>query len=138
MEDLVYFIARVTDTSNTNTTRTTRVIQEQHKWDTTATRVLHERHKCDTSVIQVKNFDFDNDKSENIFLYHYSSYKVNERLQGQKQFHSKTAFWKCLVPCLGLKSTPQKVNFVMAKAIPKSYTLDCSCKFLYTFLHSYA
>ena len=27
-----------------------------------------------------------------------------------------------------LKSTPQKMNFVMEKALSKSYTLGCSCK----------
>ena len=28
-----------------------------------------------------------------------------------------------------LKDAPQKVNFVMVKALSKGYTLDCSCKF---------
>ena len=37
-----------------------------------------------------------------------------------------------------LKSAPQKLNFVMAKAISKSYTLDSSNKSPYTFPHSYA
>ena len=36
-----------------------------------------------------------------------------------------------------LKSAPQKLNFVMAKTISKSYTLDCSCKCPCTFLHNY-
>ena len=27
-----------------------------------------------------------------------------------------------------LKSAPQKLKFVMTKAISESYTLDCSCK----------
>ena len=36
-----------------------------------------------------------------------------------------------------LESAPQKPNFVMAKAISKSYTLDCSYKCPCTFLHSY-
>ena len=37
-----------------------------------------------------------------------------------------------------LKSAPQKLNFVMAKAISKSYKLDCSCKCSHTFRNSYA
>ena len=39
-----------------------------------------------------------------------------------------------------LKIAPQKLNFVMAKIISKSYTLDCSCKFpctLHIVTHSY-
>ena len=44
---------------------------------------------------------------------------ANERLQGAEQFH--------------LKSAPQKLNFIMAKAISKIYTLDCSCKCLARF-----
>ena len=54
-------------------------------------------------------------------------------------FILKTTFCKCLVPIpkMRLRSTPQKLNFVMAKAISKSHTLDCSCKCPYTFCHSY-
>ena len=37
-----------------------------------------------------------------------------------------------------LKSASQKLNFVMAKAVSKSYTLDCSCKCPCTFPHGYA
>ena len=36
-----------------------------------------------------------------------------------------------------LKSAPRKLNFVMAKAMSKSYTLECSCKCPCTFPHSY-
>ena len=36
-----------------------------------------------------------------------------------------------------LKSAPRKLNFVMAKAMSKSYTLECSCKCPCTFRHSY-
>ena len=37
-----------------------------------------------------------------------------------------------------LKSAPEKLNFVMAKAILKSYTLDCSYNCRCAFPHSYA
>ena len=37
-----------------------------------------------------------------------------------------------------LKSAPQKLNPLIAKAISKSCTLDCSCKCPWTFPHSYA
>ena len=37
-----------------------------------------------------------------------------------------------------LKTAPQKLNFVTAKATSESYTLDCSCKCPCTFPHNYA
>ena len=60
--------------------------------DKSATRVRHKRHECytnDTSAKRVKDFDFDNDTSENIFSHLYISYMANERLRGEKQFHYK-------------------------------------------------
>ena len=114
--DLVYFTTRVPDTSDTSVTRTTQV--------------RHERHECETSATCVKNFDFHNETSENTFSYPYISYMENERLQGKKQYHSKNCLLK--IPRshakMHLKSTPQKLNFVIAKAISKSYKLDCSSK----------
>ena len=50
------------------------------------------RHECytnDTSATQVKNFDFDNNTSENIFSHSYIYYMASERLQGKEQFNSK-------------------------------------------------
>ena len=116
---------------------------ERHEWDTSATRVLHERHECytnDTSATQVKNVDFDNDTMENIFSHPYISYMTNEKIQGEEQFHSKNYLLEMprshtRIP---LKGAPQKLNFVMAKAISKSYSLDCSCKCPCRFPHSYA
>ena len=65
---------------------------------------------------------------------------ANERVQGEEQFHSKNYLLE--IPRshakMRLKSAPQKLNFVMAKALSKSYTLDCSCKCPRTFSHSYA
>ena len=114
--NLVYFTAPVPDTSNTNATETTRV--------------QHECYTNDTSARRVRNFDFDNDTSENIFSHLYISYMANKRLRGEKQFHSKDYLLE--MPRshakMHLKSTPQKLNFVMAKAISRSYALDCSCK----------
>ena len=121
--DLVYFTTRVSDTNET--------------------RVRHERHECytnDTSEARVRNFDFDNDVSENMFLHHCISYMANERLQGEEQFHSKNYLLE--MPCshakIHLNSAPQKLDFVMTKAISKSYTLDYSSKSTCTFPHSYA
>ena len=101
------------------------------------------QQKCyinDKSAAQVKNFDFDNDMSENIFSNPYISYIANERLQGEEQFHSKNHFLETpfshVKMCL--KSAPQKLNFVMSKAISKSYMLDCSYKCPCLFLHKYA
>ena len=65
---------------------------------------------------------------------------VNERIQRDEQFHSNNYLLE--MPRshakMRLKSAPQKLNFAMAKAISKSYTLDCSCKCPCTFPHSYA
>ena len=65
---------------------------------------------------------------------------ASERLQGKEQFHSKNYLLE--MPRshakMHLKSAPQKLNFVMAKAISKSYTPDFSCKCSGTFPHSYA
>ena len=43
----------------------------------------------DTSATRVKNIDFNNDTSENIFSHPYISYIANEISQGEEQFHSK-------------------------------------------------
>ena len=75
------------------------------------------RYECDTS----EKFDFDNVTSENMFSHPYISYMANERLQGEKQFHSKDYLLE--MPRshakIQMKRAPQKLNFVMAKA---SYT----------------
>ena len=103
---------------------------ERHECDTSATRVLHERHECDTS----ENFDFENDTSKNIFYY-----MATERLQGEEQFHHMNYFLEIRFHAkMRLKSAPQKLDFLMTKAISKSCTLDCSCKCPCTFPHSYA
>ena len=65
---------------------------------------------------------------------------ANERLQEEDQFRSKNYLLE--MPRshakMRLKSAPQKMNFVIAKAISNSYTIDCSCKYNCTFSHSYA
>ena len=121
---------------------------ECHTRATLATLVWHSwantiQHKCyinDVSATWVKNFDFDNDASKNIFSPPYIYCMASERLQGEEIFHSK----KKLLEMPGshakmrLKSAPLKLNFLMAKAISKSYTRDCSCKCPCMFLNSYA
>ena len=51
---------------------------------------------------------------------------TSERLQGEEQFRSKNYLLE--MPRshnkIRLKSAPQKLNFLMAKDISKSYTLD--------------
>ena len=65
---------------------------------------------------------------------------ANETLQGEEQFHSKNYLLEMprSQAKIRLKSGPQKLNFVMAKALSKSYSLDCRYKCPCTFLHSYA
>ena len=47
---------------------------------------------------------------------------TSERLQGEEQFHSKSYLLEitCFHGKMRVKSVPQKLNFVMAKAISKS------------------
>ena len=128
---------------NTKATLATRV---QHEWDTsdtTATQLQHERYTNDTndtSATRVKNFDFDKAMGKNIFSHPYIYYMASERLQGEEQFDTKNYLLEmsCFHTKMRLKSAPQKLNFLMAKAISKSFTLDCSCKCPSTFPHSYA
>ena len=118
-----------------------------HEWDKShtsetrpkwTTQVLNEYYTNDTSAARVKNFDFDNDTTENIFfdtpvLAMYQIKDYDER----NNFILRT-ICKCLVSmtkCVW-KLHRKKLTFVMAKAISKSYTLDCSSKCPCTFPHS--
>ena len=87
----------------------------------------------------MKNVDFDNDTSKNIFSNLYLYYMGSQRLQGEKQFHSENYLLEMsrFHAKMRLESAPQKLNFLMAKAISKSCTLDCSCKCPCRFLHNY-
>ena len=123
---------------NTTATLARRV---RHEFDTSATRVLHERHECKTSgtrttrvrhewkililiTTQVKTYFH-----ALIFtcIYLVIIFTKNYLLE-IPHFHAKMV----------LKSAPQKLNFLIAKAISKLCTLDCSCKCHCTFPHSYA
>ena len=101
---------------------------------TLATRVLHRRHECYTngkSPTRVKNFDFDNDITDkNIFSHPHIYHMASERRQGEEQFHSKNYLLEMprFHAKMRLKSAPQKLNILMAKAISKRCRLDCSCK----------
>ena len=72
----------------------------------------------------MKNFDFNNNTSENIFSDRYISYMVNERLQGEEQLNSKNYLLERYRSHakMRLKSAQQKLNFVIAKSISKRYT----------------
>ena len=54
---------------------------------------------------------------------------ASERLQAEEQFHSKNYVLEISRSHakMRLKSAPEKLNFLMAKDMSKSYTLDCSC-----------
>ena len=142
MNDLVYFTAQVPDTSDTSVTwatgmqhecntnkSLTQVRYELHKCSMSATRTTQAGHECytnNTSVRRVENFDSDNNTIENIFSHPCISYMANERLQEEQveewRFHSKNYLSE--MPCshvkMGLKSAPQKLNFLRTKAISKS------------------
>ena len=93
----------------------------------------------DASGTQAKKFNFDNDTSENIFqtpiLPKWQIKDYNKR----NNFILRTPFWKCLVPIpkMRSKSALQKLNFLIPKAMSKSYTIDCSCECSRTFRHRY-
>ena len=93
----------------------------------------------DTSATRVKNFDFDNDTNSNIFSHPYIYYMTSTRFQGEQQSPSKNYILE--MPCSHakrrLKSAPQKLNFLMAKALLKRFKLDYSCKSPSTFSHNY-
>ena len=66
---------------------------------------------------------------------------ANEILEeGEEAFHSKNCLLK--MPRsharISLKCAPEKLNFLIAKAISKSYALDYSCECFCTFPRSYA
>ena len=108
--------------------------QEGNTSETGATQVQHKCYTNDTSatqMTQIKNFDFDNEMSKNIFSHPYIYYMASERLQGEEQFHTKNYLLEMsrFHAKMRLKSAPQKLNFLMAKAISKSCSLDCSCIF---------
>ena len=99
--------------------------------DTSVTRVRHKQHGCemnDTIVTRVKNFDFDNDTSENIFSHPYTSYMANERMKDYKErnnfiLRSAKDYLLEMPPShakMRLESAPQKLNFVMIKVGKKS------------------
>ena len=111
---------------------------ERHESSTSvtlATRVRHDWHKCDTSATRVKRFDFDNDTNKDTFSHPYIYYMASERLQGEEQFYSRNYLLEMprFHAKMHLKSAPQKLNFLIAKAISKSCTLRCSCKWPCTF-----
>ena len=115
----------------------------QNKCDTSAARTKRVRRECYTngkSATRVKNFDFDNDTSKNIFSHPHIYYMASERLQEEEQFHSKNYHLE-MPPFhakIRLKGAPQKLNFLVAKAMSKGCTLDCCCKCSCSFPHSYA
>ena len=65
---------------------------------------------------------------------------ASEILQGEEQLYSKNYLSEMPRSCtkIRFKCSPQKLNFVIAKAISKSYTLHCSYICRCTFPHSYA
>ena len=65
---------------------------------------------------------------------------ASKKLQGEKQFYYNNYLLEMsrFHPKMHLKSAPQKLNFLMAKAISKHCILDYSCKYPCTFLHRYA
>ena len=113
------------DTSDTNTTPV------WHKWDTSATRMTQVRHEWKILILittLVKTY---------FHTLIFTIWHVKDCKEGNNfilgtlleipRFHVK----------MRLKSAPQKINFLMAKAISKRCTLDCSYKYPCTLLFSH-
>ena len=131
------------DMINTNATR---MRHEYHTSNTSATLMLHKWHECDTSATRTTRVRHKwkililITRQLKTFSHTYISSVANERLQGEEQLHSKNYLldMHCSHAKMRLKSAPQKLNFVIWKAISKSYTLHCSCKYPCTFPHNYS
>ena len=138
------------DTSNTSATHTQN---EQQEWNTSETRATRLQHKCNMSakrMTRVRHECYTNGTSENI-LYLITSraksyFHILYLLYGKSNITRSGTISFEVLPLemlrshskMHLKSSPQKLDFVMVKAISKSYTVDGSSKFPCTFPHSYA
>ena len=114
----------------------------QQEYQIRATRVRQDRHQCNMS---------DTSATETTRLRREWKILITTRLK--TYFHTPIlAIWQMnvtkrdtisfknylleiLSSCANksLKNAPQKLNFVIAKALSKSYTLDCCCRYSYTF-----
>ena len=121
------------DTSDTNATRV------RHKWhecNTSETRATPVRHKCRTSATRTTRVRHEwkililiVTRVKTYFHTPAFTTMASERLLRDEQVHSKIYLLEMARSHakMRLKSAPQKLNFLMAKDISKSYTLDCSC-----------
>ena len=117
---------------DTNNTSATRLKHEWHECDTSATRTTRTRHEWKILILV----------STRVKTYFPTPILAMWQVKDHKErnnFILGTTFFE--MPCsrvkMQLKSAPQKLDFVMTKAISKSYTLDCSCKLPCRFPHSY-
>ena len=111
--------------------------------NTSATRVQHDRHECDTSAKQTARLRHKKKKlnliTRRVKTYFHTPILAIWLMKDYKErnnFILRFTFSICIVQ-MRLKRAPQKLNFVIAKAISKSCTLDCSCKYPCTLPHSY-
>ena len=138
--NLIYFPTRVTDTSDTSVT-VTQTTRMRIEWE--------ECNASETQATQVRHEYYTNEKSANLLIlimtrvetYYHTHILAIWQMKDYKErssFILRTNFWKVSHAKMRLKSVPQKLNFAMAEAISKSYTLDCCYKWLCIFRHSYA
>ena len=93
---------------DTSEERATQVRHERREWvcwerDKSAkqtTRVQHECYTNDTSVTRVKNSDFYNDTSENIFFHPILAAWQTKDYKERNNFILRTTFLKCLISML--------------------------------------
>ena len=129
------------DTSGTSATRAARMWHERHECNssetgvrTSATRVLHKRHECNTSrkililiTTRVKTYFY----FPIFIIWQVKDYKE------RNNFILSAAFGNASFPCQNaFENCATKTELCTVKAIKKTYTLDCSCKFPCTFPHN--
>ena len=121
------------DTSNTNVTP---VQHEHYEYDTSETRATRVQHKCDTSATRTTRVWHEWKTliliTTPVKTYFHTSTFTTWQVKDYKErsnFILRTTFWKHLrsMPKMHLKIARQKLSFLMAKGISKSYTLDCRC-----------
>ena len=97
-----------------------QVRQECYTNDTSVTQILHKQKILILITTLVKTYFH----TLILTIYKVKDYKKNEQFHSENyllemsRFHAKMC----------LKSAPQKLNFLMAKAISKRCALDCGCK----------
>ena len=97
----------------------------QHQCNPSETQVQQECSTKGTSATSVKNFDFDNDTSKNIFSHLYINYMANKDYNERNNFILRTTLGNASFPCQNAfeKCTIKTELFNGKRYIKKLYTI---------------